>query len=298
MMKKKIIGTGLSGLVGSRIRELTNDKFHWVDFSLETGIDILDFSLLKEAFETHKDAEGVVHLAAFTDTNAAWQQRGDKKGLCYRLNVEGTRNIVDLCRRYKKYLVYISTDFVFDGKKKGAYSEEDKPDPIEWYGYTKFLGEQVVEKSGLKAAIARIAFPYRAAFPKKQDLIRKILTGIKENSLYPMFTDQTITPTFIDDISLGIAVFLEKKPQGIFHLTGSSSHSPYQIALTVAQIFGLPPERIKKGSLRQYLQSLPPGSKPYQQNLALSNQKIRKLGVVMKKLKDGLLMIKKQMEGK
>jgi len=168
MMKKKIIGTGLSGLVGSRIRELTNDKFHWVDFSLETGIDILDFSLLKEAFETHKDAEGVVHLAAFTDTNAAWQQRGDKKGLCYRLNVEGTRNIVDLCRRYKKYLVYISTDFVFDGKKKGAYSEEDKPDPIEWYGYTKFLGEQVVEKVASKRLLPELLFLIEPLFLKSR----------------------------------------------------------------------------------------------------------------------------------
>jgi len=79
MGKVKIIGTGLSGLVGSRITELLKNKYNFVDFSLDSGVDILNDKALKEAFNKNKEAEAVLHLAAFTDTSAAWQERGDKK---------------------------------------------------------------------------------------------------------------------------------------------------------------------------------------------------------------------------
>ena len=103
----------------------------------------------------------MIHLAAFTDTNAAWSQRGDKSGLCYRLNVSGTKNIIRLCQKYGQYLIYVSTDFVFSGQKDGVYTEEDTPDPIEWYGQTKRWAESGFE-SILPAAIIRLSYPFRA----------------------------------------------------------------------------------------------------------------------------------------
>ena len=173
-MKQKIIGTGLSGLVGSRIIELLGDKYEFVDFSLDTGVSILDKANLAAAFEKHKDAVAVLHLAAFTDTNAAWEQKGDKSGICYQLNVEGTRNILNLAKKYNQYLIYVSTDFVFDGAKDTPYTEIDEPSPIEWYGETKYLGEKVILDSGYQNyAITRITYPYRAHFETKPDIIRK-----------------------------------------------------------------------------------------------------------------------------
>jgi len=74
-LKTKIIGTGLTGLVGSRIVELLNDKFEFIDFSLDKGINILDQNSLSQAFASHQDAVAVIHLAAFTDTNAAWPKK-------------------------------------------------------------------------------------------------------------------------------------------------------------------------------------------------------------------------------
>lgn len=297
MERIKVIGTGLSGLIGSRIVELLNDEFDFVDFSRNTGIDILNFRRLKEAFEKHQRAEAVLHLAAFTDTNAAWEQRGDKGGECYRVNVEGTKNIVDLCFEHKKYLIYFSTDFVFNGKKDGPYTEEDVPDPIEWYGYTKYLGEVLVEKSGLSAAIVRIAFPFRAKFESKKDVVRKIIERLRKKSLYPMFADQITTPTFIDDIALGIKYFIRQKPEGIFHLVASSYQSPYEMALSIAGVFGFDKGLVKKGSLQEYQKTLPVGSRPWQRNLALSNRKIKGLGIEMSSLKEALLEVKKQMGG-
>jgi len=293
--KPKVIATGLTGLVGSRIAELLDNRFEFINCSPATGVDILDFDSLKTLFKKHPDAGVVIHLAAFTDTAGAWEQRGDRNGKCYQLNVEGTKNIVELCDRYQKYLVYFSTDFVFSGKKDGVYTEEDHPDPIEWYGYTKYLGEVAVQKSGSPAAITRIAFPFRTSFEPKKDLVRRIVEGLKNDSLYPMFTDQITTPTFIDDIAEAMITFINKKPGGIFHLVGSSHHSPYEMAVLVAEVFGIDPKKVKRGSLLEYQKKLPLGSRPWQKNLALDNQKITGMRIKMRTLKEALLEIKKQM---
>ncbi len=294
MKKIKVIGTGLSGLVGSRIVELLGDKYQLIDFSLASGIDILNDSLLEKVFDKHQDAKAVLHLAAFTDTNAAHEQRGDKKGLCYRLNVMGTKNIINQCQKHGQYLIHFSTDFVFSGKKDGVYTEKDQPDPIDWYGQTKYEAEKAVLASGLPAAIARIAFPYRAQFAPKQDLVRRIIAGLEDNSLYPMFSDQIITPTFIDDIAQDVNHFLSANNKGIFHLVGSESLSPYQLAQKIAQKFNFDTRLVKKGSLEDYQKSLSPDSRPWQKNLALSNKKISSLGVVMSGVDEGLLKMKKQ----
>jgi len=293
----KIIGTGLSGLVGSRVQELLKDKYQWVDFSLDSGVNILDKKGLATAFEENKDARAVLHLAAFTDTGAAWEQRGDKKGLCYRLNVLGTRNIIQFCQKYRQYLIYISTDFVFSGRKRGQYTEKDKPDPIEWYGQTKYWAEKEVLESGLPAAVVRIAFPFRSYFEAKKDIVRRIIDGLREKSLYPMFADQIITPTFIDDIAFDLDYFLENKPQGIYHLVGPQPVSPYQLARLIARIFGFNPRAVKKGSLLAYQKSQPPGSRPWQKNLAISNRKITSLGLKITSLKEALLRIKGKVKG-
>jgi len=290
----KIIGTGLSGLVGSRIVELLPDHL-LIDYSLATGVSILDPAQLEDATSKHPDFDCFLHLAAFTDTNQAWMQNGDKNGLCYRLNVEGTQNIIDLCKKHNKHLIHISTDFVFDGTKEGAYTEEDVPNPIEWYGATKYEAEKLVISSGIPSTIIRISYPYRAVFADKKDLVRKIIDALKANTLNPMFADQITTLTFVDDIAIGIKYFIENKPTGIFHLVGSSSQSPYEMCQKIAEVFGFDPKLVRQGSLTEYIKTLPEGSRPWQKNLAISNEKIKSLGINMKTLEEGLLEMKKQL---
>ena len=293
--KTKIIGTGLSGLVGSRIVELLKDKYEFVDFSLDSGVNVLDKESLSAAFKNHKDAVAVLHMAAFTDTNAAWEQRGDKSGICYQLNVEGTRNILELAQKYNQYFVYISTDFVFDGTKTTPYTETDTPNPIEWYGETKYLGEKVVIDSGYQAAIVRITYPYRANFDKKPDIIHKVLTKLQNSEVVKMFSDQICTYTFIDDIATSLDKFFKNKYTGIYHLVGSSSHSPYEMAKLVAKTFGYDENLVQSCSLEDYIKSQPEGSRPWQKTLITSNQKVKDLGIEMKTLEEGLNEIKKQL---
>lgn len=290
----KIIGTGLSGLVGSRIVELLTDH-KFVDYSLATGISILDPKQLEEATEKNPDFDCFLHLAAFTDTAQAWAQNGDKNGLCYQLNVVGTQNIIDLCKKYNKHLIHISTDFVFDGNKEGAYAEEDIPNPIEWYGATKYEAEKLVLSSGIPATIIRLAYPYRAVFADKKDLVRRVIDALTTNTLYPMFTDQITTLTFIDDIAMGMKYFIENKPTGIFHLVSSSYQSPYEMCQKIAEIWGFDPKLVRQGSLAEYVKNMPAGSRPWQKNQAISNEKIKALGISMKTLEEGLIEMKKQM---
>ncbi|MFA6250632.1 MAG: sugar nucleotide-binding protein [Candidatus Shapirobacteria bacterium] len=292
--KQKIIATGLSGMVGSRVAQLLSADYNFVDFSLDTHVDILDYPNLNNSFISHNDAKAVIHFAGFTDTNAAWLQRGDKTGLCYRLNVEGTKNILDLCQKHSKYLIYISTDFVFDGQKRGAYTENDDPNPIEWYGQTKYLGEKIILESGIPAAVTRIAFPYRADYQLKKDIVRKIIDGFRAGKLYPQWTDQLTTPTFVDDIAYGLKYLLTQKSTGIFHLVGSSSQSPYDLCQVIAEVFGFDKSIIQPSTLVGYQASQSPGSRPWQANLSLSNQKISELGIFMKTIKEGLATLKEQ----
>jgi dTDP-4-dehydrorhamnose reductase len=291
----KIIGTGLSGLVGSRIVELL-PEYEFIDYSLSTGISILEKDQLAQATEKNCDFDCFIHLAAFTDTAQAWAQNGDKNSLCYQLNVEGTKNIIDLCQKYNKHLIHISTDFIFDGTKDGLYTEEDKPNPVEWYGETKYIAEQEVLNSQISSSIIRIAYPYRANFVDKKDIARKIIEALKTKSLnHPLFGDQITTPTFVDDIALGLKYFFQNKTSGIFHLVGSSSQSPFEMAQKIAEIWGFDSSLIKEGSLIDYVKSLPPGSRPWQKNLAISNKKIKSFGISTKTLEEGLTEMKRQL---
>lgn len=109
-----------------------------------------------------------------------------------------------------------------------------------------------------------------------------------------MFSDQICTYTFIDDIAESLGYFLENKTTGIYHLVGSSSHSPYEMCLEIAKAFNLNKDLISASSLEEYLKSQPVGGRPWQKTLITSNQKVTNLGLKFKTLPEGLEEIKKQ----
>ena len=299
-MKQKIIATGISGLVGSRIQELFNNKYEFISFSLDKGIDITNFSLLEKKFSQFPQVKTVLHLAAFTDVSRAFNENENTKGLAYKVNVIGSKNIAQLVKATNKYLIHISTDFVFDGKNPpvAGYTEVYKPKPLknEWYGKTKYLAEKEIEKSGCKYVILRIAYPYKARISLKKlepepklDLIRKIISKLKNNQDQElnMFTDQIITPTFIDDIAKVIDKCIKNKPTGIYHCVGSTNLSPYALALKIAETFKIDKNLIKKNSLKEYLKNK--DNRPRQKNLSLSNKKLEKeLGIKMLTIDEAL----------
>lgn len=291
MSKTRVILTGATGLVGSRFVELYGDQFDISNLDLATGVDITDRDQVASFVSAHP-ANALIHLAAFTDTNKAFAESGNKAGICYRVNVEGTRNIAEVCRDHHLYLIHISTDFVFDGNKTSPYLESDPPSPIEWYGETKALAEAVVAQSGANYAIVRLAYPYRAHFDAKPDIIQKIRTGLETGKLYPQFSDTLITPTFIDDISAGFAQLITTQKSGTFHFTGSSALSPFELARKVATAYGFDPALVQEGSLTEYLKS---AARPFARHVAMSNAKATsELGLHFATIDEGLSAIKAQ----
>ncbi|MFH0943370.1 MAG: SDR family oxidoreductase, partial [Candidatus Beckwithbacteria bacterium] len=252
-----------------------------------------DSSQIDQVLSRHQPTT-VIHLAAFTDVSKAYEQKNDQSGLVYRVNVVGTQNLAVACKKYNHYLIHISTDFVFDGSNPSAngYIETDIPHPIEWYGETKLLAEQAVQKTLPQAVICRLAFPFRSRFPQKLDLVRNILEKLKTNSLYPMFQDQLITPTFIDDICQVLKLFIQKKPLGIYHVVGSTSLSPFDLATKIAQVFELKAE-IKPGSFKEYLKTDP---RPRQQFSQISNAKLKAdFNFTMQTIDSALQILKQQL---
>lgn len=294
---KNILATGAVGLVGSRFLELYKNDYHVDNIDILSGVDITNIDQINNFVTAHPadlpaQAGTLIHLAAFTDTNKAFAETGDENGLCYRVNVTGTKNIADVCKAEGIHLIHISTDFVFDGTKDTPYTEDDAMNPLEWYGKTKQMAEEVVKNSGADYTILRISYPYRANFAGKPDLIKKIRAGLEAGTLYPQFTDTTITPTFIDDIARAFAKVIEAKPKGVFHITGSTALSPYELARKVATTYGFDPNMVKEESLTEYLKT---ASRPFARNVAMSNAKaVKELGLTFADIDTALAEIKKQ----
>jgi len=300
----KILGTGLEGLVGSRIVELLKDGY---EFEI-SDVDITDRHRILERIEK-SNASVVLHLAAKTSVDGCERDRGkDIEILRYKdikeqeklwftektawaVNVYGTQNIADACQASNKKLIYISTDFVFDGSRppSGGYREEDTQNPINWYGKTKYEGEKIVKNVSIPRIIARIAYPYRASFAKK-DFVRALIHKFQNKENLQMVTDHIMTPTFVDDIACALHFLIKNNSTGIFHVVGSEFISPYEAAVKIAEIFDFSKDYIAETTRSEYFYNRAP--RPFQ--LALKNDKIRGLGVRMRGFEEGLQQLKTQ----
>lgn len=270
MQKTPLIGTGLSGLVGSKFTQMFADHYDFQNLDLSSGVDITDLSTVQNAI-SQTDAEVVIHFAAFTDVSKAHQEQGDKSGVVYKVNVEGTKNVAQATKEAGKHLIHISTAYVFDGEKEGMYVETDQRNPIEWYGQTKAWAEEEVEKSGVSFTMFRIDQPYRLDdFPKK-DVYHRIIDDLKNNTLPPMFTDHYFTATRIEWFAEVLHQAVQQKFPGIYHATSEPKMSDYEFAVKIKDELNLPGE-VKKGSLTEFLKT---ATRPYQKNTAMDSGKLK-----------------------
>ncbi|MCL4416627.1 MAG: SDR family oxidoreductase [Actinobacteria bacterium] len=301
----RILGTGLTGLVGSRVAELLNNVYEFEFINLENNINILDKKSVFKAVLSSK-APILIHMAAKTNVDGCeLDKKKDREILNFKnqsqkedawvreqtawgINVFGTQNVIEACQEYNKKIIYISTDFVFNGQKK-LYSEDDLPDPINWYAKTKYEGEKLIQNSGLEWIIVRLAYPYRAFF-KRGDVVRNLILKLQRNEQLNMITDHIMVPTFIDDIANALDVLIQKQAKGIFHVVGSQAITPYELALKIAKEFNLNASLISKTTRKEYFAAKAP--RPFCLNL--KNDKISNLGAEMLSVDAGLRAIKNQ----
>lgn len=286
----KILVTGLNGLVGSRIKELLTD-YELENISRSTGVDITQKEQIYDAIGG-SGAEVVLHLAAKTDVDGCEREKDlAEESEAWKINVIGTKNVAEACLELGKKLIYISTDFVFDGEigENEFYDEDSLPNPINFYAKTKYEGEKVVKELSSSWIIARLAYPYRANFVKN-DFARAIKSRLELGQEVAAITDHIFCPTFIDDVAFALDKLINSEATGIFHVVGSQPLSPFDSASLIANEFGLDSSLIKPATREEFFKDR--AKRPFR--LALKNDKIQKLGIGMKTFEQGLKEIKNQ----
>ncbi len=239
----KILVTGASGLVGSRFVELYPKS----QDLLTPNLNEFDLANPKE-YLAKNTPDVVLNFAAYTNVSEAEKQKGDKNGSCWQINVEGTRNLVSALPANTR-LIHISTDYVFSGQN-GPYKETDIPETdqnkLTWYGYTKAEAEKIV---GDKSTIVRLIYPVRAKYPLKLDFLRKPLDLFNQGKLYPLFIDQQISMTFIDEACIYLQKIIDQNLTGIFHMSCPDTTTPYEIITYLLQKLGKDISGIQKSSV-------------------------------------------------
>jgi len=251
---KTVLVIGASGMVGSRFIELCGgENFFCPDRS---ELDITDEDQVKRFIKEH-NPDYIINFAAFTDVNEAEKQKGDKEGECYQANIIGVKNILDAIDPNKTHFIQISTDMVFSGLS-GPYERSEPAErdinKLTWYGFTKAEAERLIlERLGEQATIVRIIYPVRAKFDQKPDYLRKPLKLFDEGRLYPMFGDQVVSVTFIDEVCLVLKNIIENDINGVFHASSCDTTTPYELISYLVERAREAKGVVKKSSIDDFL---------------------------------------------
>lgn len=228
----KILIIGASGFLGTKLNDILGKKHGIAGTAAPeektefAPLDIRDKNKVRDYIREVRP-EVVVHTAAMKDPDICEQKKEEAEAI----NHLGARNVVEGCREGGAKLIYISTDYVFDGKK-GNYKEVDPCNPINHYGWTKLKAEEDV--STLENGIIfrfDLLYGYNGK-NKNNGLFSQIVSGKK----IEMNFDQKRQPLLIDDVASAIEDLLEKKEKGIFHLAGPDNISKYELGLALEKI--------------------------------------------------------------
>lgn len=216
-----------------------------------TTIDTLDITDIYKTIETVKEVnpDVVVHAAAFTDVDLS----ESKPDLAYKVNTIGTRNVAVACKEADSAMVYICTDYVFDGTKGSSYYEYDKTNPLSVYGKTKYLGEVYIRDVLNKFYIIRTSWLYGFHGP---NFVTTMLNLTKNNNVISVVNDQIGSPTYTVDLSNAIAQLIKKPAYGIYHITNSDYCSWYEYAREIFEIAGIDVE-VKPVSTEEFPRPAP-----------------------------------------
>ncbi len=246
---KKILVTGSNGFLGQKVVDLlaANELYNVVAISKgpnrnpnKTGyafhqVDLLDQIKLTN-FLSSWDFDAIVHTAAMTSVEACEAD----KAACQLLNVDLVQTLATYCTENQVQLIHLSTDFVFDGKKDSPYHEEDRPNPQSEYGKSKYASEQVLAQSSCPYAILRTILVYGInGDPNRSNLVLWAKTKLSQNEAIKVVNDQWRMPTFVDDLAYACQLAIERKAQGIFHISGADSMSITEAVYKIADYWQL-----------------------------------------------------------
>jgi dTDP-4-dehydrorhamnose reductase len=223
----KILITGAKGQLGNKLIEILG-KDHQLILTDSDNMDITDINIVKKVISKEKP-DYIIHGAAYTKVDKAEEEID----LCRKINSTGTKNIATVAKEFDIKLIYISTDFVFDGLKKSPYTESDKPNPLSIYGLTKYEGEEFIREICNKYYIIRVAWlfgelPIGGAGTNFVEIMIKLA---KERSSLNVINDQIGSPTYTGDLVEIISKTITGSPEfGTYHFSGTGACSWYDFA--------------------------------------------------------------------
>ncbi len=227
----KILVTGATGQLGHDVAEELAKRGHESIGVGSADMDITSEEQVRKIFDRVRP-EAVVHCAAYTAVDRA----EDEPELCRRINAEGTRRIARFCREYGCKLLYISTEYVFEGEGERPWEPDDTPNPLNVYGQSKYEGEQAVQEYLDKYFIVRISWVFGL---HGGNFVRTMLRLGRERGAVKVVDDQIGSPTYTRDLSILLADMAESEKYGIYHASNEGFCSWYEFAAEIFRKAGL-----------------------------------------------------------
>lgn len=242
----KVLITGANGLLGIKVvKELQQNGYDVIPTHhskpLHSGslkLDVTENEAVDKLIRRIRP-DIVIHAAAETNVDLCEKEPVH----AYKVNVNATRNIAISSQKAKAKLIYISTDYVFDGNK-GYYAEEDETNPINFYGLTKLKGEEEVRKHCSNYLILRSSVNF-GWHPYKQSFATWVITSLEHGETISVVTNHYNTPTLTNNLAQVIKEAMEKDLVGLYHASGAERINRYKFAIKIAHKFNLPEEIIK-----------------------------------------------------
>jgi len=244
--------TGASGLLGQKVTQLALEKGHEVystykEHPTNSGNPIkLDLTNQDQVSKTISQLkpQAVIHTAAYTDVDGC----EINQDLAWKVNAEATKHIAEASAKANSHVIYVSTDYVFDGEI-GLYSEEDQPKPISHYGYTKLKGEEFVKEHAQEWCITRASVIYGWGQQYKLNFATWLINNLKQGKEVKVLVDQYVSPTLNTNLAEMLLEIAQRGILGILHTAGDTRINRYEYALKLAEVFNLSADLIKPAKM-------------------------------------------------
>lgn len=254
-------------------RNMNTTKFTYHEISIDNTIQIKNL-LIKIA------PDFVINALAMTNVDICELE----KQKCFDVNVRFVEDLAQICQSIDSFLIHISTDFIFDGKN-GPYKETDPPNPVNYYGESKVLAEEVVQKNLEKYAILRTILVYgKVDGMKRSNILLWLKEALAKGEKVTIVDDQYRMPTYVGSLADACILVMQKKATGIYHISDDEYLSIYEMALQIADFYSFPNELIQAFSTSELSQK---AKRPPKTGFDLSKAK-KDLGFKPLSLKEAL----------
>ena len=245
MIKKRIFLIGSNGMLGQRLSDFyyRQPKVELLCASMEElsympklqyqKIDITEKNEVKTIVNNFYP-DVIINAAAYTNVDKSESERE----AAWSVNVSAVEYMAQAAKAFDSHVIHISSDYIFDGTD-GPYIENDKPNPVGYYGRTKLASENVLKTSGINYSIIRTNVLYGIAKFGRPDFVKWVVDSLKKGDQINIVNDQINNPTYTEDLVFAVNRMAEFKKYGVFNIGGPEFLSRYEFTLRIADFFRL-----------------------------------------------------------